>query len=136
MTFVYKFKVRFSDTDTYGIIHHSSFFIYFEEARYSFSKNVLKIFDSDTFNEFKFPVLRAECNYRSPLFYDLKDYEVKVDLQLFQANRILFKYTINKSGDSKILATGKTVHAIVENERLCLSIPEKLEEAIKIAGIF
>ena len=33
ISYTYRIKIRFRDMDSYGIVHHSNYFSYFEEAR-------------------------------------------------------------------------------------------------------
>ncbi|MGG7178790.1 acyl-CoA thioesterase [Clostridium paraputrificum] len=121
----YKVSVRFRDTDAYGIVHHSNFFCYFEEARYDFSKYVLK-FQEDMIDgkRIKFPVLEAYCNYRHAVKYMGEELYVDVSFRTVNDSKIEFKYTLISEDNKKVYATGRTVHAFVdENDKLCLTIP-------------
>jgi Predicted thioesterase len=41
-TFKHRIKVRYAETDQMGIVHHSNYIIYFEEARTAFMESIGK----------------------------------------------------------------------------------------------
>lgn len=126
MKYSYEFRVRFGDTDAYGIVHHRNFYHYFEEARFQFSKDILGF---DVESKVKFPLVESSCVYKNPLKFDLKYYFVEVECKTIHDAKIEFTYTI-KSGKKKY-AYGKTVHVFVdENDQLCLELPEWLKDKI------
>lgn len=131
----YEFRVRFRDTDAYGMVHHSNFFCYFEEARYEFSKNILKLFESQAGRNLKFPVILAECTYKNALCYDLECCQVKLKFRVTEGIKVEFLYEIRKKGNAKIYAKGRTVHAVInEDGKLCVTLPSCLQNLIEGSG--
>ena len=61
MKYRYNFKIRFGDTDAYGIVHHRNYYNYFEEARFQFSAD---IFGFNVESDVKFPVIESSCIYK------------------------------------------------------------------------
>ena len=128
----YEFCVRFRDTDAYGIVHHSNYYCYFEEARYEFSKKVLKIFENQVLNKLKFPVISSECIYKNALGYDLGKCQVKLKFRIIDSIKIEFLYEIIKKGSNKVYAKGRTVHAVInEDDKLCLTLPPCLQNIME-----
>lgn len=127
-----EFSVRFRDTDAYGVVHHSNYFCYFEEARYDFARKILKFNDEDLFAvNFKFPVLEAECRYRKAVTYEKNNFNVVLKFRTISNCKLEFLYELKCPGGKKIYASGRTVHAIVdENNKLCITIPQMLLEKI------
>lgn len=133
MKYRYEVNVRFRDTDAYGIVHHSNFFCYFEEARYAFSKNILK-FDKDMMDgeSAKFPVLEAHCNYRHAVKYSGEQLYVDVKFRVVHESKIEFEYVLINENNKRVYATGKTVHAFIEDDnKLCLVIPDWFKKRIE-----
>ncbi|MGI6256700.1 MAG: acyl-CoA thioesterase [Anaerovoracaceae bacterium] len=129
MKYTYNFSVRFRDTDAYGIVHHSNYFCYFEEARYNFSEKVLKLYEQGVMTKLKFPVISAECIYKNALGYALEEYQVHLKFRILEGARIEFRYELLKENERKIYAKGRTVHAILnEEDKLCLQLPKSLQE--------
>ncbi|HAU86658.1 MAG TPA: acyl-CoA thioesterase [Lachnospiraceae bacterium] len=133
ITYTYEFQVRFRDTDAYGIVHHSNYFCFFEEARYEFSKVMLGMYDgNEDMEELKFPVLKAECEYRHALEYDMKDYIINLKFRIEGESKIEFRYELCRKDEKKVYARGKTVHGILDkNDKLCLVIPQWLRNQIE-----
>jgi acyl-CoA thioester hydrolase len=126
MKYLYRFKVRFGDTDAYGIVHHRNYYNYFEEARFQFSNEILGF---DVESKVKFPVIESACIYKNPLKFDLKYYGIELDCRLIHNSKIEFTYIIKD--DKKKYAQGKTVHVFVgQNNKMCLEIPKWLSSKI------
>lgn len=139
LEYEYVIKPRFSDTDSYGVMHHSSYFIWLEEARFAFSREILN-FDEDLLNgkSLKFPVIECSCKFKESVIYDDK---VKIYLKflLDKSAKITFEYKVRNLRSNKICAVGKTVHMFLdENNRMCLNIPEllsqRLNDIVEIKG--
>jgi acyl-CoA thioester hydrolase len=131
LEYEYVIKPRFSDTDSYGVMHHSSYFKWFEEARFEFSKEVLK-FDEDLLNgkKLKFPIVECNCRFKESVIYDDV---VKIDLKflLGKSAKITFEYKAINLRINRICAVGKNVHMFLdENNRICLNIPKVLSERL------
>ena len=132
LEFVYPFKVRFSDTDAYGIVHHSRYYFYFEEARYEFTKQCINLFSGyPDGNSLKFHVISSSCGYRRSLEYTLEEMYIRLRFRILDGCKVECTYEVKKEGKSIIYAKGRTVHAILENEKLCLTVPEWIKEKIR-----
>ena len=122
MKYIHKFKVRFSDTDMYGIVHHKNYYDYFDEARFNFASEILE------YNEkmpIKFIVTESNCVYKNPLKFSVDFYVLELECKIIKDIKLEYKHVI-KSGDRKIrYAYGKVTQVIVdEHNKLCTEIPE------------
>lgn len=134
MKYIHEFRIRFGDTDAYGIVHHSNFYNYFEEARFQFSADYLG-FSEDMANNsaVKFPIIESSCIYRNPLKFSLDYYIIELEFRIVESSKLEFKYVIKDINKKKKYAYGKTVHVIVdEQNKLCVDMPEWLDEKIKL----
>lgn len=132
MNYEYRNQVRFRDTDGYGIVHHSNYFCYFEEARMAFSRKILG-FSGDMLNgrALKFPVIEATCKYRQAVQYNFEETLIQLEFSIINNCKVRFIYKM-KSASGKVIATGETIHAMVDDqEQLLLSVPKWIMERIE-----
>ncbi|MGL5152928.1 MAG: acyl-CoA thioesterase [Clostridium sp.] len=135
ISYLYSTVPRFSDTDSYGVMHHSSYYKWFEEARFTVSKEILG-FDEDLLNgkSIKFPVIESYCRYKNPIVYG-ELLNIEVDLTVHKSAKITFDYRVKNATTNKLCAEGKTVHMFLDNNnRICLNIPKWFLDKLKIKG--
>ena len=63
--YAYEREANYYETDKMGIIHHSNYIRWFEEARIGFMKNIGFPYDAMEDNGIMMPVLSVECDYKS-----------------------------------------------------------------------
>ena len=68
--FSQRIRVRFAETDAMGIVHHSRYLLYFEEARVAFLRHVGHPYDEVRAEGVEMAVLEAFVQYRKPLEFD------------------------------------------------------------------
>ena len=77
--FTHRVRVRFVETDAMGIVHHSNYLAYFEEARVAYLRHVGHPFTEWRDEGLESPVLESYLRYRVPLrFDDLADVRLKL----------------------------------------------------------
>ncbi|MEY9975865.1 acyl-CoA thioesterase [Lysinibacillus sp. RC79] len=132
--FTFKTTPRFSDTDAYGIVHHSNHYKMLEEARINYANCVLDLSMED-FNDlgYKFPVIKSECNYKVPIYYG-DTLNIDIIFSIEKAARLTFSYTIYNERTKLIHATAKTCHVFMKHDgKLCLTYPDWFIAKIKLA---
>lgn len=120
-------RVQFYETDAQGVVHHSNYFRYFEEARGEFLRS--KGFPYSKLREkgYEVVLLSAECEYKKPLFYD----EVfKIELNLSELTKFTFAFNYKIFKNETLIASAKTRHCVVKNGRI-VSIPQEIREILK-----
>lgn len=108
--FTHDVRVRFSETDAMGVVHHAAYLPYLEEARIAFLREIGRPYDRVRAEGVDIAVLEAFCAYRRPLqFGDV----VRVHLQLGELTTATFQiaYLLTVDGDAR--ATAVTVHGCV-----------------------
>ncbi|MEX2253734.1 MAG: thioesterase family protein [Thermoleophilaceae bacterium] len=108
--FVHRIRVRFAETDAMGIVHHSRYLPYLEEARVEYLRHLDHPYHELRAEGIDMVVLEAFVRYRSPLrFDDLVD----VHVALGAANRTTFQmaYLLTVAGHAR--ATAVTVHGSI-----------------------
>ena len=69
-SFVHRIRPRFAETDAMGIIHHSAYVPYLEEARASLLRHAGYPYDEVRSSGIDFAVLELFVRYRRPLYFD------------------------------------------------------------------
>lgn len=131
--YLYTITPRFSNTDSYGVMHHSSYYKWCEEARFAFSKDKLG-FDEDLLNgkNIKFPVIESYCRYKNPVVYG-EMLSIEVELTVHKSAKITFEYKVRNIEINKLYAELKTVHMFLDNSnRICLNIPQWFLDKITV----
>ncbi len=113
--FAHRIRVRFVETDAMGIVHHSNYLAYFEEARVEYLRAIGHPFTEWRDAGLESPVLESFVQYRQPLEFDE---QITVHLRLAAVTRATFQmaYLITVDDDAGIArphATGVTVHGCV-----------------------
>ena len=68
--FSHRIRVRFAETDAMGIVHHSRYLPYFEEARVAYLRHVGHPYHEVRAEGIEMAVLEAFVQYRKPLEFD------------------------------------------------------------------
>lgn len=103
--FTFSRRVAYYETDAMGVVHHSNYIRYFEDARVDWMRACGLIAYHAPAGDFVFAVHELNCNFRRPLkFNDL--FSVSVDARL-DGVRIRLSYVITCEG--REIADGATV---------------------------
>jgi acyl-CoA thioester hydrolase len=126
--FVHGIRVRFVETDAMGIVHHSNYLAYFEEARVAYLRAIGHPFTEWRDAGLESPVLESFVQYRRPLDFDD---EISVHLRLAAVTRATFQmaYLVtvdDHAGLPRPHATGVTVHGCVTTAGKPTRLPEWL----------
>jgi acyl-CoA thioester hydrolase len=125
----HRLRVRFAETDAMGIVHHSRYLPYLEEARVEYLRALGHPYTELRKDGVDYAVLEAFVQYRLPLRFDD---EVLVHLRLGAATRATFQmaYLLTVGGEGR--ATAVTVHGCVNAEGRPVRMPACLAELGRI----
>ena len=123
---LYTRRVQFYDTDAQGIVHHSNYFRYFEEARGELLRGIGLPYSSIRERGYEVVLLEACCNFKKPLFYDEV---VDIELLLEGVDRFTFSFVYRVSVGGELRAEGKTKHCMVKDGKI-VSIPREVREKL------
>lgn len=103
------FPVRYSECDPLGIAHHSSYVIWFEEARHEYMRR-----HPDDYNQLMvegvfMPLSELRVRYRAPArFGDI--ITVRSWMSEVKSRRATFYHEVRRSETEELLAAGETAH--------------------------
>lgn len=123
--FRHRIRVRFAETDAMGIVHHSRYLPYLEEARVEYLRHIGHPYTEWRADGIDSAVLEAYLRYRQALrFDDLVD----VHVLLASASRTTFQMAYLLMSDGRPAATAVTVHGAVTAEGRPTRLPAWLAE--------
>ena len=124
-TFAHQIRVRFSETDAMGIVHHSRYLPYLEETRVEYMRSIGQSYANSRETLGDSAVLEATVKYRQSLKFD----EV-MNVHLVLAATTGATFTINyliTVGD-QVVSTASTQHAYVNAQGRPQRLPTWIKE--------
>ncbi len=118
--------MQFYETDAQGIVHHSNYFRYFEEARGELLRSLGLPYSKLREEGYEVVLLSASCEFLKPLYYD-EMFTIELNLSHIDRFTFSFEYLLKSSEIPK--AKGYTKHCILKEGRL-VSIPKHIKERI------
>jgi len=119
-TYSHRLRVRFAETDAMGIVHHSRYLPYLEEARVEYLRHLGHPYHVLRAEGVDYAVLEAFVQYRLPLKFDDV---VDVHLRLGAATRATFQIAYLLTVDGQVRATAVTVHGCVNPDGRPVRMP-------------
>ncbi len=125
MPFEYKIRTRYAETAQDGIIHHSSFVSYLEEARIAYLQKLgFDINELEKKNLIS-PITDLSIKYIRPL-YSLEDIVLQIWIESFSKVRFTFHYKILKK--EVLCATASTSGCLINELFKPIPLPTDLLE--------
>ena len=127
--------VRFSEVDMMYVVHHSRYWVWFEESKFNFLKKILCISVNDIIeSDILMPVVDCSCSYLSSVKWQ-HDIVVETKLEIINAPYLIFHHTIYDETEPekrRTLCRGMVKHAFINNNfNMKLKTPSFIAEAIK-----
>ena len=126
--FLYKHRVRYYETDKMGVAHHSSFVMWFENARIEFLRHFGVDYKGIEDKGFNLAVVEVSGRFLKPVFFD-EEISVKVALSRFDGTYAKFDYEV--LNDRSVVVKGYSKHLVVDKNLKTSKLPEKIVEKIK-----
>lgn len=108
----YERTAYYYETDQMGIIHHSNYIRWFEEARIYFLKESGFPYAKMEELGVMIPVLGASCEYKNAVRFD-ETVLISLDIEEFNGFKMSISYTVTGKEKGNIKATGTTKHCFV-----------------------
>jgi acyl-CoA thioester hydrolase len=124
-----KLRVRYAETDKMGVVYHSNFVIWFEVGRVELLRQLgFQYSDMESEDDCHIPVVDLRVRYKAPAQYD-DEIVVRTQIKNVRSSLLHFSYEIFREGDRMLLATGETMHIIVNRKLQRTALPEKYMRA-------
>ena len=113
MNNTYLHKVQYYETDKMGIVHHSNYIRFFEEARTDYFEKKGLGYDKIEELGFIIPVLGVECDYKISSTYG-DTLGITVKLADFNGIKFTIEYKITSKNGEILHVLGKTRHCFLD----------------------
>ena len=114
MAFAYHHQVQFYETDLMGIVHHSNYLRFFEEARVAWAHHAGMIDYQKPETASSLAVLETQVRHLRPCFFGD---QLQVDVQVRNEGiRIFFQYRLQNKTQNTVSAVGVSVHACLNKQ--------------------
>ena len=108
----YTRRANYYETDRMGIIHHSNYIRWFEEARLDYMRKAGISYADMEADGVIMPVTGVSCQYRIPIRFD-ETVAIRTVLVGFNGVRAAYRYEI-LTHDGKCAATGESSHCFLD----------------------
>ncbi len=105
--FIHRHKVQFYETDLMGIVHHSNYLRFYEEARVAWAHDRGLIDYQKPGTASHFAVYETQVKHIKPTFFG-DELEIEVQART-EGNRLIFQYRL-RGRDGEVCSLCKTVH--------------------------
>ena len=124
-----RLRVRYAETDKMGVVYHSNFVIWFEVGRVELLRQLgFEYSRMEQEDNCHIPVVDLRVRYKAPALYD-DEVVVRTRLANVRSSLLHFVYEVARAGDGTVLATGETMHIIVNDKFERRASPEKYMNA-------
>ena len=113
MEFIYERKINYYETDRMGVVHHSNYIRYLEEARTEWLEVLNMPFDLLEKNEITIPVLGVNCTYKYHVTFG-DTILIKTYAKEYTGVRMTIGYEVTDKKDGNIVLTGETKHCFTD----------------------
>lgn len=125
--FILNHRVQFYETDQMGIVHHSNYLRFCEEARVAWAHSHGLIDYQRPQSAAHFAVLETQVKHLKPAFFGD---ELKVMIQARgQGIRIEFQYKILRN--EEVLAVAQTVHVPLNEDLKPMRLPLEMKKVLE-----
>ena len=136
MDIVYKRKPFYYETDKMGIVHHSNYIRWFEEARIYFMEQMGYPYDRLETEGIIIPVVSVSCNYKRMVHFG-DELDIVVRISKYNSAVLECEYEVKDSLTQELCTTGKSSHCFLDTEgkltRLKRTNPEAHEAFQRLA---
>ena len=133
MDFIYERRINYYETDKMGIVHHSNYIRFLEEARCAFLDNIGIPYKSIEDIGLMIPVLGVNCNFKHHVTYD-DVILIKVWVKELNGVRLIMSYEVNDKKTNDIVLTGETTHCFTNSSLRPVNIKKHYPEIFEKLG--
>ena len=127
MSFIYERKINYYETDRMGVVHHSNYIRYLEEARTEWLEALDMPFDLLEKNKITIPALGVNCTYKHHVtFGDI--ILIHTYAKEYTGVRMTIGYEIIDKKTGNVVLIGETKHCFTDNSLKPISLKKYAPE--------
>lgn len=126
---LYRHQVQYYETDRMGIVHHSNYVRWMEEARMDFFRQIGCCYEVLEAQGIISPVTSVECKYKvTTTFAEL--IEIDVQVAEFKGVKLKLKYTMMRG--EEVVCEGLSEHCFLDKDGRIISLKKSHPEVYEI----
>ncbi|MCF0222894.1 MAG: acyl-CoA thioesterase [Fibrobacter sp.] len=118
-------EVRYAETDQMGVVHHSVYAIWFEQARTEFFRTAGASYSEIEKLGFTSPVLELTAQFKNSTHYGEF---VDVKTTLVREDRVRYRFYYEVYVGDTLCTKGSTQHCFLKNGKPTRELPESLNK--------
>ena len=127
MSFIYERKINYYETDRMGVVHHSNYIRYLEEARTEWLEALDMPFDLLEKNKITIPALGVNCTYKHHVtFGDI--ILIHTYAKEYTGVKMTIGYEITDKKTGNVVLIGETKHCFTDNSLKPISLKKYAPE--------
>lgn len=115
MNFVYERQINYYETDKMGVVHHSNYIRYLEEARCKWLEELGIPYDKFEENGIMIPVLEVRCEHKYHVTFG-DTIRINLKIKKYTGVRLEVEYEITNVKDNKLVFLGETKHCFTNTD--------------------
>ncbi len=115
MSFVYKRVINYYETDKMGVVHHSNYIRYMEEARTVWLESIGMPFFLLEENNITIPVLGVSCDYKHHVTFG-DTIIINLSIKEYNGVRMTVEYNMTDSKTGNTVLLGETRHCFTNKD--------------------
>ena len=126
MNYIYERKINYYETDRMGIVHHSNYIRFLEEARCAFLESLNMPYSMLEDLGIMIPVLGVQCDFKHHVtFNDI--ILINVSIKSFNGVRLVMQYSVTEKKSGNIVLKGETKHCFTNNNLKPINMKKNFE---------
>jgi len=117
--------VRFAETDQMGVVHHSSYIVWFEMGRVAWMKAAGMPYTEVAESGYNFAVTAIHAAYRASCRFG-DTIQIVTRLAKLRSRQVEFVYEVRNAVDQALLATGSSEHICVDDAGKMTKLPANI----------
>ena len=130
MEFIFERKINYYEKDKMGVVHHSNYIRYMEEARCAWLENIEMPFSRLEENGITIPVLGVNCEYKHHVTFG-DTIIIKPFTKEYTGVRMTVGYDIIDKKTGKIVLIGETKHCFTDKNLKPINLKKHAPEFSK-----
>ena len=126
MNYIYERKINYYETDRMGIVHHSNYIRFLEEARCAFLDALDMPYSMLESLGIMIPVLGVQCDFKHHVTFN-DTILIDVSIKSFNGVRLVMQYTITDKNSGNLVLTGETKHSFTNTDLKPINLKKHFE---------
>lgn len=120
-------RAQYYETDRMGIIHHSNYIRWMEEARIDYLRQLGLNYAWMEERGVVSPIVEVTCGYRRPVKFD-DNVSVAVSVEKYTGVRLVLRYRMTNASTGELCAEGSTVSCFLNAEGRPVSLKREFPD--------